>query len=215
MAQELNDGRQDRHHDDADNHQLEIALNPRGPTKEVARIGQQQHPHHRPNDVIGQESAIAHAPHARHERRKGAHDGHETSNDDGLAAVAFIERLRAFQMLALEQLGIRVAKQLFTKEMPDGIVDRIPQHSSAQHQQHHQVDVEAVVGTRRQGARHEQQRIAREERCNHQPRFAKQNGEQNSVRPDAVVSDQLGQVNVDMQDKIQQHVKIAHGVSES
>ncbi len=57
-----------------------------------------------------------------------------------------------------------------------------------------------------------QQGVARQEGRHHQSGFAEQNQEQNRVNPDAVLSNQLGKVHINVQNKINQKMEELHSV---
>ncbi|CSQ66025.1 Uncharacterised protein [Shigella sonnei] len=72
------------------------------------------------------------------------------------------------------------------------------------------MDIEIVSFQRRQCTSNKQQRITRQEWRYHQPRFAEQNQKQNGINPDAVLRDQLCQMHVNVQDKIDEEINQVH-----
>ena len=61
--------------------------------KEVSSQGEDHHPDHAANDIVRDKLRIVHASHAGYKRRKGAHDGDKTRQDDGFATMLFVESL--------------------------------------------------------------------------------------------------------------------------
>ena len=106
------------------------------------------------------------------------------------------------EIAAAENARIGVAEQLFAEQTSNHIVDRIAQHRRDRQQRHHHMHIKIVGRQRGQRASDEQQRIARQKRRDHRARFAKQDQKQNGVDPDAILRHQLGEMNIDMQDKI-------------
>ena len=60
-----------------------------------------------PDDVVEGERRGRHLRRAGHERHERADDRHEPAEDDGLSAVLLEERVRAFQMLPVQQRRCR------------------------------------------------------------------------------------------------------------
>ena len=65
---------------------------------------------------------------------KGAHDGHEARQDDGLAAVLLIEGVRTVQVFLLQEADLP-AECAWADVVTDPVVHRV-----AQHRCHHQQD---------------------------------------------------------------------------
>ena len=88
-----------------------------------------------------------HVAHTGHERGKGAHNRNKTGNDNGLAAVFFVERMGFFQIGAAEYFGIGIGKQLGNEILANHEIDRIAQNSGNQQNQHHDMDVHPADGS--------------------------------------------------------------------
>lgn len=58
-----------------------------GRTKPVAEQREAERPDGRAADIVQRKRLVGHASHSRHERRKSAHDGNETGQNDSLTAV--------------------------------------------------------------------------------------------------------------------------------
>ena len=76
-------------------------------------------------------------PHSRNKRRKRSDNRHETGQDDGFAAVAFVEAMGLIQIAAAENFRIGVAEKLFTEQPANRVVQRIANNRRNDHQQHH------------------------------------------------------------------------------
>ncbi|SSM23737.1 Uncharacterised protein [Klebsiella pneumoniae] len=104
MANNLNHARQDGKHDDRHDQQLQVLLHHRQIAKQIAGIGEQQHPQQRPNHVIGCKMTIGHMPHSRHKRREGSDYRHKARQDNGFPAVTFVKAVGFIQIAATEYL---------------------------------------------------------------------------------------------------------------
>ena len=76
-------------------------------------------------------------PHSRHKRRKRSDDRHETGQDDGLTAVAFVEAMGLIQVAAAENFRIGITEELFAKQPANRVVQGIANNRGNDHQQHH------------------------------------------------------------------------------
>jgi hypothetical protein len=86
----------------------------------------------------------------------------------------------------------------------DGVADLVV-HGVSQHGGHDQDEGEHERIERpgaRQGPGREQQRVARQEGCDHQPRLAEHDHEQDEIGPQAVLRDELVQVAVQVQEDV-------------
>ena len=148
-----------------------------------------------------------HIAHARHKGRKGAHNRHESRQNNRFAAVFFVESMGFIQILAFEHARIRFGKQLFAEILADGEVYRIAYYRRRQEQRGRDMHIHPAQRRHRAGGK--QERIARQKGRNHQPGFAKHDEEQNGINPQAVGLGELDEVLVDMQNEINQAGK--HG----
>ena len=88
--------------------------------------------------------------------------------------------------------------------MADGVVDRVAKDRRGQQQDDDDdPDVRAGVGGR-QGAGREQQRVAGQERRDDQARLGEHDQEQQGVDPDAIQLDELRQLGVKVEDKVEE-----------
>ena len=99
MPDVLDNGRHDGDHDDRDDDQAEVVLHDGQVAEEVTGEHTDEHPRDPADDVVGEELRVRHRPDARHKRRKGPDNRHEARDDDGLAAVLLVERMRLPQVL--------------------------------------------------------------------------------------------------------------------
>ena len=149
-----------------------------------------------------------HLAHPGHERRERADNGHEAGDDDGLAAVFLVELMGLVQVALLEYLGIGIAEQPPPEVMPDGIVARIAQDGRGKHNQCQDVHLQRHVGLRGDGSRHKQQGITRQEGGNHQAGLAENHQEQDGIRPQMILLDDVDHVHVNVQDEIDNEIHI-------
>src|SRR6187397_2573343 len=103
FAQISDDGRHDGNHNHAEYECGQVVLDERDVAEIVAAVDEKRNPQHAAAEAVHYEVKIAHAADARHERRERADYGHEAREHDGLAAVLFVELLRAVQVRGIEQ----------------------------------------------------------------------------------------------------------------
>lgn len=137
-----------------------IVFHKRQIAKRVAQIRQRQHPRQRADDVVAYELRVIHVAHARHERRERPHNRHKSGNDDGFAAVFFVEVVGFVQVFLLENARVGVGKQLFAEIFANREIDRVANNRRHQQNAHHDVHVQRAIGSRRHRARCKQQRVA-------------------------------------------------------
>ena len=119
-----------------------------------------------------------------------------------------IEIVRRHQMPPVQEARFFIVEDLGTEVPSKSVIDGITQDRGNYQQHHQQVHVHAA--RRGQRAGHEQQRVARQKRRDHQAGLAKYNQEQNRVDPGAVVLDQRLQMLVEVQYKINECRKEFH-----
>ncbi|MNC50500.1 hypothetical protein D3C75_997440 [compost metagenome] len=168
--------------------------------EEVARIDERQHPQQAANQVERQEARVGHGSHAGHEGGKGTHYGQETGDDDGLAAMLGIEGVGLDQIVAAEDLRIGIAKQLIPEEVAYGVVHHVAEHGGDD--QHPRQGMHIQHAAHGEGACGKQQGVAGQEGGHHQAGLTEDDEEQDGVNPDAIVLEQLFQVHVNVQNKV-------------
>jgi len=90
----------------------------------------------------------------------------------------------------------------------DEVVGLVAQHGGQDEQPHRQRQAHQPHAA--QGAHHEQQRVARQERHDHHARLDEDDQEQQRVHPGAIGLDESRQVLVDMQDEVDQEGDEVH-----
>src|SRR4051812_45059608 len=91
-------------------------------------ISDEQHtpdPTESTDNVVNRVTPVSHLPNSGHDRHECAYDRHESRNDDGLAAVSFIELVGASEMLLVEQQRIFTREQLRAGRLADRIADGV------------------------------------------------------------------------------------------
>ena len=139
-----------------------------------------------------------HPSHSGDERRERAHDGDEAGEDDGLAAVFPVKCVRLVQMAPFENPGVWVGEEFSAEESADRVIAGVARDGRGEEDGGEQVCVHRCSGLRRDGARHEQQRVAGQERRDDQSGLAEDDGEEDGVSPQMVLLDDAEQVLVDM-----------------
>lgn len=202
--------RNQRNADDGKYHQRKVLLDNRDVAKKVTRIGKQAHPKHVSDKAKAEKADVLHVANSRHKRRKGADNGHKAGNNKGDAPVLLVKRVGFIDIAALDELVVLVVNPIANK-VANPVVGVVAQHGRAQERWHQQVYVYRVALHGRDGSGGKQQRVAGQEWRYHQARFAENNGEKDQVGPRLVVGNDLEQVFVDMQDKIDELLnKVEH-----
>src|SRR5262249_42473233 len=129
-----------RDDDDADHDPRQVVLDPRDIPEEETRVGERAHPCRGAHDVVAEELAISHLPRGGEEGGEGAHDRQKAADDDGEAAVFFVEAMRALEVLRLEPAPepgfMRLMESLGTDVMADRIVDRVTEDRGGEERQY-------------------------------------------------------------------------------
>src|SRR5262249_59250265 len=92
--------------------------------EEVAAEDEQPDPGDSADDVVGDEACIRHAADAGDEGCEGTNDRHEARDDDRLAAVLFVELVRALEILAFQKSDV-LLKDARADQMPNPVVDGV------------------------------------------------------------------------------------------
>ena len=95
--------RQQRDHDDPQDHEREVVLHDRDVAERVAGPHAGAHPDQASDDVVGGEPGVRHRADPGDERGERPDDRHEARQEDRLAAVALVEGPRADQVLSLQE----------------------------------------------------------------------------------------------------------------
>ncbi|MNG04826.1 hypothetical protein D3C84_879860 [compost metagenome] len=112
-----------------------------------------------------------------------------------------VEVVGLLQVVAAEDLRVRVAEQSFAGRSSDDVVGTVTEDRREHQQASQQYRVHAATG--RHGAGDEKKGIARQERHHHQAGLAEDHQKQDGVDPWPVVIHQQVEVNVEMQDKVE------------
>ena len=167
--------------------------------EEIPQKGEQPHPRQTTKQVIAEEIPVGHPADARHKGGKGAHNGDKPGQEDGLAPVLFEELVGSVQVFLLDPANFSRVGSL-TDEVPNPVVDRIPQNRGRRQEDEEHPHVERLEGG--ESARGKEQRIPRQEGGDDKPRFHEDDEEQQAVGPYAVLSDDLAQVFVQVQEDV-------------
>ena len=87
-----------RHHgnnDNRDNDQREILFDRRNAAEEKTRKQKKTNPGDAADNIVGDEPRVFHSPDAGDKRGEGADDGNKAGDNDGFAAVFFVELMRS------------------------------------------------------------------------------------------------------------------------
>src|SRR5215213_639138 len=81
-------------------------------TQKVAAENHREDPEKSAYDVVDDEGAVRHLRRTGDNRRKGADDGDEARDDDGLAAVLLIKGVRFLQVARLKEQRFRTLEKM-------------------------------------------------------------------------------------------------------
>jgi hypothetical protein len=192
--------RNQRNQDDADDHQAQVLLDPGQIGEKITGQRQGHHPADGPEQVEKQKTRVVHRPDAGNERREGAQQGQKTGNHQRLAAVPFVEKPRLEQRVPVEKARILPLEDLRPDITPNLIIEHVAERRRRHQRDQENGDVHPAHGG--QPARHEQQRIPRQERRDDESRLTENDGEQNGVDPCAILLNKHGEMFVEMQHDI-------------
>lgn len=100
----------------------EIPIDVRNETpEEVPCNRQSDRPEEPAEDVVGEETRIAHGPHPGENRREGSDDGEKAGQDNGFSSVACVEPFGTEKVLAMEEQRILPGKNSPTHAMTEGV----------------------------------------------------------------------------------------------
>src|SRR5690606_34421666 len=136
----------------------------------------------------------------------GPEQGQEAGQHDGLAAMLLVEGMGLQQGLAVEETVV-LLKYRRPDGAPDGVIDGIAQDRRSQQDRTQQDGIQQARSA--EGPGDEQQRVARQDRQDHQAGFAKDNQRQDQIGPGPVLRDPRAQRLVDVQDQMKE---FRHGV---
>jgi len=184
-AEELPDGGDDREHDDGDDDQLEVVLDEWLLAEESADEGEQDDPADAAGDVVEGESGVGHLADAGDEGGEGSDDGDETGEDDGLAAVFFVELVGVGQVLLVQQARVFPREDLGAELVADGVVDGVAEDGGDGHEDHGEGEVDFEDAGGGQCADGEEEGVAGEEGGDDEAGFAEEDDEEDDVKPRA------------------------------
>ena len=170
--------------------------------KQVARHQQTDHPDQGTQHVEKGEFAAGHLGHPRHEGHESSHERHEPRQDDGDAAVFFVEGMGLVKAPSAEKPGLLPLKHPGSDISANGVVHLVAQNGRGQQQPHDQGQVHQARTTH--GPDDEQERIAWQKRHDHHAGFHKNDQKQQGIDPGPVLGHEGLQVAIHMEDEIQQ-----------
>lgn len=179
MPDELDNRWDERDEDDAENDDGEMLFHRRQIAEEVATEDKDRRPEKIATDTIGQKTRIGHATDTRDKWRKGTNDRHKSGNDNGFAAVLFVELVGFLQVFFLDKPGLLSLQDLVADQFADVIVGVVSDNRCAENQDEDELDVQRSSAC--EGSRSKQQRIARQDRCHHQTSLTKNHQKQQRV----------------------------------
>ena len=194
-----------RHYQD-----LEIVLDKRLVSEQVACITENRHPYCPSQGIIGNEPCIMHPAHTGYKRGESPDYRHETGYDYRLPSIFPVKLVSLLQIALLEYFRIRITEKFLSEEMPYHIVAGIPEESRRKDNQHKQMDIERYIRKRSDGTGHEKKGIPWQERRHDKTRLTENDQEQDSISPQMIIMYNLHHIPVDVEDKINYEFKKFH-----
>ena len=183
--------------------QRKIVLHHRHVAERVTRPETHADPQRAAEHVEQREGGVSHRPGSRHERHERPDDRDEACQHHRHPAVLLEERMRAIEMLPVQQrMRCVAAEDPRPDEMPDAVIHGVAENRRSREQQKEESHIERPGCRDRPGRK--QQRVTRQKRGDDQTGLRKDDREEQAVDPDAVASDEFRQVNVEVQEEIDQ-----------
>merc|ERR1719321_1970050 len=179
--------RHDRKHDEG-----EVVLDEGQVAEEEARAREETHPESRPRDVVLGELGVLHGADSSDERGKGADNGDEACEHNGLPAVLLVEFLGLVDVLALEEARLDGPS---ANPGPEGVVQGVAQDPCNEQEPKDERKLEGPQGAERPAG--EEKGVTGQEGRDDQPRLAEHDGEEDGVRPGPMVRDERAEVLVE------------------
>src|SRR4026207_437719 len=130
MTDELYCHRQHGDENNCNDDQREVLLDDLKIAEEIPGENAYSHPRYSAYDVVGYEPPIGHAPNASNKRSKGPDDRHKARDDNRLAAVLFITRVRSLEVFLIQEPNVLAAEDFWTHPMASPVVNRVPGNRS-------------------------------------------------------------------------------------
>src|SRR5579862_8558497 len=134
-AQTSDDCGQERKYNDGGNHIMDTLTNigyERG--QEVASQNRAAGPDEPTDHVVGEITRIAHPRCAGHGWTEGAHDRHESGEDDRFAAVGLVEMVRTFEVPPLEEERVFAPVECLASLAPDPVAHLVAANRAERNQ---------------------------------------------------------------------------------
>ncbi len=143
-ARDLDEHRQDRNEDDAKDDEFEVLFYNGYAAKEPSGGDQQDHPQKCADDIEHHEALVFHLARPCNEGRECAHDGHETGDDDGFAAVLFEKCVGFFDVARSDDSG-EFPLRPSAESTANPVVDRISENGGNENDQACDPDIETRI----------------------------------------------------------------------
>ena len=182
--EQTDDRRNQRQHENRDDHQFEMLLHGRNAAEEVSEQREQCGPREAAQHGERRETAPAHAGNAGDERHEGADEREEATQEHRQRAPLLNHLLGLFDTLRRHRLDFAGFDDAAAEEVADPVValvadDRRAPHDRQQRDQRQRGDAGLGVGRGEEAGR-EQQRIAGQEREEHHARLDEDDEENES-----------------------------------
>jgi hypothetical protein len=199
---DFDDGGHNRENDNNKDDQREVSFDDWDISEEEAAEDKKRNPEQAANHVIGKELHISHFTDAGDKRCESSNDGHKAGYDDGFCAVFFIEVVSAVNVLLFEEPFTLVPEYDLAKILTDGVIGAIAENGGNGEEGKNRGDFERAGSG--ESAEGEEQGIAGEKGRYDQAGFTEDYEKENRVTPQAIVFDDVIEVPIKVQDKINQ-----------
>lgn len=164
---------QNRNNNHRHNHQAEILLHKWQVSKKESSSTHEKCPQKCTSYIEGCKSLVCHVTNASHKGRKSANDRDKTSNDNRLASILSEESFCLLDWRSWNQFCIQ---SLLAQKWSNRIVDSITQNGSNDKDSTEEEYIQLAKSS--QSTRSKEKGISRQERRQHQSRFAKDNAKE-------------------------------------
>ena len=175
--------RHDRDQHDRHHHQLEVISDERNVAEVIAAQQKHADPHGSADAVELPEADVAHAGDPGDKRGERADDGDEPGDHDRLSAVPLVKLVCSRQVFLVEQPRVFVMKDFRAEHVADPIVDGVAGDRRHDQERNRKGDAQMRALARGQHAEREQERVARQNRRDHQACLTKDHDEHQQIEP--------------------------------
>ena len=175
----------------------------------IAAPGKDDGPNNAAGDVVKNETPVSHASDAGHKGGKGADNRDEAGEENGLAAVLFVEFIGLIKIFPFKKKAFFLIKDAGAEKFSQGVINRITGNRGHGQNEQQQLDLQAAQGGK--GTQGKKEGVARQDGCHNQARFTENYYKNNEVCPDTAKLNNHVQVLVEVNEDIDNPSDKIHG----